>query len=572
MKVISYTIHLHEPVLAKGLEGDPNSGVSYRFLPGSVLRGALIGQYLRDNPTKQPMKDEIVRRLFFNPDATRFLNGYLLCRHYEETYRALPTPLSWHICKLEKRPSRIGCDDNGDSGSQLELFDHAIEKLDVEDVCPEGKGDSWQPVKEPFCTPLPDQFAFAKVGRRISIHTARHRDYGRARADRGEDEDIFNGAVYRYEALEAGQTFAAHILCQDEDAKTLTDLIKGETLLGGARMAGYGRVTLKLNPQPEENTPYQAEEMEDWREFVPIGAVFDGLVITLLSDVLLRDEYGQPQSTVAELSRQLGLTNEFESAFAAYRPIGGFNRKWGLPTIQQTALKMGTVLVFNAPTAEQLTTLRKLEKSGIGEQREDGFGRFAISWHTEKSFTPTKLESKMQEPPSLIGTTSEAIAQTIVNNLHRLQLDGQLREQAKKLAEAGNMEMVSKTQLNRLRLQLQKAVHEIANKGETEVKNQQKVLEAYRESLEKRAHTRRQFEKARLDKRPFLNWLQDNIKVAEMPVASPKSYAIGEVTPETNTLAIRAEYNWRLADLTLARIIKQRRMVKVGKEGKNGRA
>ncbi|MCB8944042.1 MAG: hypothetical protein H6658_09835 [Ardenticatenaceae bacterium] len=568
MKVISYTIHLREPVLAKGLEGDPNSGVSYRFLPGSVLRGALIGQHLRGKRESYDlMQDEVARRLFFSPDATRFLNGYLLCRHYEETYRALPTPLSWHICKLGKRPSRIGCDNSGNSGSQLEHFDHAIQKLDVQDVCLEGEGDSWQQVKEPFCMPLSDQFAFAAVDRRISIHTARHRDYGRARAA-SEDADIFNGAVYRYEALEAGQTFAAHVLCQDEDVETLANLIKGEILLGGARMAGYGHVTLQLNPQPEENTLYQAEDIADWREFVPTGAGFDGIVITLLSDVLLRDKYGQPQSTVTELSRQLGLANELESVFAAYRPIGGFNRKWGLPTIQQTALKMGTVLVFSTPSDEQLIALRKLEQSGIGEQREDGFGRFAINWHTEASFTPTKLEAKMKKPPSLVGTTSEATAQTIVNKLHRIQLDGQLREQAKKLAEAGKLDMVSKTQLNGLRLQLQKAAHEIANKGEAEVAKQQEVLEAYRESLEKRAHTRRQFEKARLDKRPFLNWLEDSIKATKMPIANPKSYAIGEVMPETDTLAIRAEYNWRLADLILARVVKQRHLVKVDKEGK----
>jgi CRISPR-associated protein Csx10 len=563
MKVITYRIHLQEPVLAKGLEGDPNSGVSYHFLPGSVLRGALIGQYLRDNPTDALMQNKTARQLFFNPETTRFLNGYLVCRHYEKTYRALPTPLSWHYCKLEKRPSRIDCDKDGDS-SQLEHFDHAIQQTKTEYVCPEGDKDSWQQVKDPFCVTLSDQFALATMKRRISVHTARHRDYGRARADRGEEENILNGAVYRYEAIEAGQTFEAHILCQDEDVTALTDLIEGELLLGGARMAGYGRVSLKLTPpKSDTNDVYEAQNMDEWREFTPGSLTFDGVVITLLSDALLRDEHGQPQSTVAELSRQLGFTSEARAVFAAYLPIGGFNRKWGLPTMQQTALKMGTVLVFDVPSIEQMTALHELEKTGIGEQREDGFGRFAINWHTASSFTPIKLDSKREKPESLVGTTSEVMAQTIVNRLHRTQLDDQLREQAKKLADDGKMKMVSKTQLNRLRLQLQRAVHEITNRGEEAVADHQARLEAYRANLLERNHTRQQFEKARMDKRPFLDWLKRCIEAKEMPVTSKKSYAIGDVQPQTNTAAIRLEFNLRLVDLTLARIVKQRRSTPV---------
>lgn len=571
MKVITYRIRLHEPVLAKGLEGDPNSGISYPFLPGAVLRGALIGQYLHTKSTGDFMQDETARRLFFDPDKTRFLNAYLLCHYNDIFYRALPTPLSWHFCKLEHRPSRISYDRNQSAESLPIHFDHAIEMVNVEAVSPEGDRDSWQQAKPPFCLTLPGQIAFAEVQRRVSVHTTRHRDYGRARVASGNDGDILNGAVYRYETIEAGQTFEAHILCQDKDVPTLVGLIEGEILLGGARTAGYGRVTLELVPSTEpDEAEYPAQNLDDWREAVPTGPDFTGVVITLLSDMLLRDEHGQPQSTVAELTRQLGFEpGDRQAAFAAYRPVGGFNRKWGLPTIQQTALKMGSVLVLHAPTAEQMSHLRALEKTGIGEQREDGFGRFALNWHTAASFTPIKLPPQKVEELSLKGTASEPIAQAIVNQLQRSQLDDLIREQAKRVADQSKMEMVSKTQLNRLRLQLQTAVHELVNQGETVADAKRTSLKAYKDKLLERNQTRRQFERARLEKQPFLEWLQSRLDAKTMPVSANMAYAIGEVTPQTDSEAVRLEYNLRLADLVLAHIVKQRRTVKISKEGKN---
>jgi CRISPR-associated protein Csx10 len=566
MKVITYRIKLKEPVLVKGLEGDPNSGVSYLFLPGSVLRGALIGLYLRGKSADNLLQDEVARRLFFDPDKTRFLNGYLLRRHNDAAYRALPTPLSWHYRKLEKRSSRIDCDTNSDA--QPTQFDHAVQSVKVEDVSPEGEKDSWQQQKTSFCLSLPGQFALTNVQRRVSVHTARHRDYGRARAESGEADDIFSGAVYRYEAIEAGQTFEAHILCQTDDVTTLTNLVKGEILLGGARSAGYGRVALELHPpiKPDDDR-YQAQELDKWQEATPVGSDFDGVVVTLLSDTLLRDEHGQSQATVTELTRRLGFAEtDRRSAFVAYRPVGGFNRKWGLPTIQQTGLKMGSVLVFKAPSKEQMVRLRQLEKSGIGEQREDGFGRLAVNWHTIASFKPAAIQSPKTREIALSGTASEPAAQIIVNRLQQNHLEGRIREQAMRLAKNAKMEMVSKTQLNRLRLKLQTAVHELTNKGEEAVAAQRAILQDYKDSLEKRNQTRRQFERARLGRRPFLQWLQERLDAKTLPVESGKVYALGKVEAQTDEETTRLASNLRLAHLTLAHVVKARRTVPANKE------
>ena len=91
MKILNYHITLEEPVLVTALEGDPNTAASFSYLPGSVLRGAIIAAYMRQNhlPTLDDA-DATVRRLFFD-GQTRYLNAYLVDR---EQQRSLPRPSS----------------------------------------------------------------------------------------------------------------------------------------------------------------------------------------------------------------------------------------------------------------------------------------------------------------------------------------------------------------------------------------------------------------------------------------------------------------------------------------------
>ncbi|HLM62371.1 MAG TPA: hypothetical protein VK308_16335, partial [Pyrinomonadaceae bacterium] len=87
MKAITFTVELLEPMLCVGLEGDPNAGVSLKYIPGSVLRGAIIGKYGKIRDASATPENE----LFFN-GAVRYLNAYVLI----DGKRSLPVPLSWH--------------------------------------------------------------------------------------------------------------------------------------------------------------------------------------------------------------------------------------------------------------------------------------------------------------------------------------------------------------------------------------------------------------------------------------------------------------------------------------------
>jgi CRISPR-associated protein Csx10 len=539
MKIISYYITLDEPVLVTALEGDPNTAASFAYLPGSVLRGAIIAAYMRQNRLKElDDTDETVRRLFFD-GQTCYLNGYLTDR---EDQRSLPRPLSW---QQEKEAQRKETEDN-----PAGLYDFAYEKQD--DAPQEPK--QWKPPKKPF-------FSFAKTNGKIrwlspdktlAVHTQRDPVMGRSTTERG--------AVYQYESLAAGQTFAAAILCaNDTDAETLSGFLDGSYNLGGSRGAGYGRVQFQTVPTTNEREMPSEIDVESNGRFT----------VTCLSDLILQDEQGQfqadPELAKAALEQKLKCDLRwFESdrpvAFMNGTHLGGFNRKWGLPLPQVKAISMGSVFVFEPPDCaiEQLQTI---EAQGIGLRRAEGFGRIAFNWQTEGEwFVEGYVPGEQPTAISLaVGTSEGQLAQMMVNRLFRQQLDAELAVKANGLAKKL---LVQNSQLSRLRQVVQDELHKRPSESDPsapeKISKAQTRLLKYTEKLRKRAVTRKQFDRARIDNQPLLDWLDERVQDKStieviQPVVVP---AIGE-TNGSWTDAIRYEYNLRLVDMTLAYCLKQ---------------
>ncbi len=533
MKVITYHVTLMEPTLVTALEGDPNEGVAFDYLPGSVLRGAVIGKYLRaNNLTDLDAADAGVRRLFFD-GTTRYLNGYPLDRLGRRT---LPTPQSWQCEK----------------GNETHIFDFAAEMPDADDK-------QWQVVSKPFCS-LGEQededkqkVRLVRPDRHIAVHTARTRRFGRAMPTNVIDpsKGDMQGAVYRYDALAAGQTFEAVVICDsDADVNRILPLLAGEATLGGSRSGGYGRTSF-----------HDAKVMDNWREtgnsFV---ADVDGkLIITLLSDALLRDDNGQfvvdPCAVTKALSQRLNVQLRLQRAFLRGEAIGGFNRKWGLPLPQALAVQMGSVFVFDKPNCGE-SKLRQLEAQGIGERRAEGFGRVAVNWHTEAELAvdttpPSRAIPIVTIPP---GSDSERLLKQIVGRMQRRRLDELL------VAKANEIEIVnppSNAQLSRLR----NIVHDELMK---EAPNLQRVLD-FLSSVRERSTARKQFERARVGRKMLLNWLEESLQVSNengwksllgfQPTDACKAGGIGADLTD----ALRAEYLLRLIDAVLARAAKKRR-------------
>jgi CRISPR-associated protein Csx10 len=455
MKAITFLLHTQQPILATSLQGDPNSDVSHDYILGSMIRGALIGRYLSQNNIKHT--DDIldsqrfpdIKRLFFDASKTRYLNAYPVDI---DKKRTLPIPLSWYKNKGEEFS-----EDN-----DTPVYDFS--KISIDD-----RDEDLSPklLEEKFCTVSDSDVLLYRVKRRINIHNQRDRQRGR-----GTDS---NGAVFSYDAIDAGQTFQAVILCDSEKDKIIIEslLELKDVWFGGSQSAGYGHTKIELIP---DNSNWSEVEIDLNTRFKQK----EYLIITLLSDTILRNECGQcvaePKVLRQELSKYLKSKKELEfqenGIYASSIIIGGFNRKWGLPLPQTPALVAGSVFVFQKADVN-VEQLQQLEEQGIGERRIEGFGRVTVNWLDEytteyqvKLATSENQNKQANCKSQSLSADSFKIAENIavrlvINKLNILLINQvgstEIRKQAISNSQLSRLMIIARQALSQLELEQTKA-------------------------------------------------------------------------------------------------------------------
>jgi CRISPR-associated protein Csx10 len=503
MKAIILTLETQQPLLATSFQGDPNSDVSYSYVPGSTIRGAVIRRYMQQNELATlKLTDETVQRFFFDANSTRYLNAYLLS---QENKRTLPLPLSWFKDKEAELKEN----------SSITVYDFSIDRADELET-PKSLGDYFW-VKERGLIKL------YKEKRRINIHNFRDRQKGRSTKNQGE--------IFRYDAIDAGQTFQSVILCQDEDANALHNLL-GESNIwfGGCQSAGYGHCKIMMPIKTVDDWNEIALSADD-REDNEISS------ITLLSDTLLRNQYGQPSADPALIKEAIEdiLKTDLpqpSDVFAASTLIGGFNIKWGLPLPQVPALKAGSVVVFKDVefSSEQI---QQLEAYGIGERREEGFGRIAVNCLQEEHFTASLPNSSSNSSlPSLTDDISRLLAQQMAERIVRNKLESSLQKKLGYLTLQGD---ISNSQLSRLEI--------VARQGLASGSR----LPVFRLLRYLPSNARQQFQRAKVSDKPFDRQIYEWLRNPKSWVSNPQDLEVnvaGEMKDLSHRLA--REYALRL--------------------------
>jgi CRISPR-associated protein Csx10 len=486
MKTITYRIELQEPLLATALQGDPNSSESLPYIPGSTIRGMVIGHYLKQHSKiRDPARDDTCRRLFFN-GSTRYLHAY----PYDPVIhtRCLPTPRSLRRFKGEQVTE-----------ADATIFDTSNEDWDFNEQREQEKKDSLKSVDSPFCrfSDESKDVAFYTPERTLTIHIQRDPRRGRSHRQEGE--------IFRYEALATGQMFQGAILLNNETDETLMSeiLTRLETCwLGRSRSAGYGRVKLSY-----------IQTRSTWRETggsSPALSAGCHCTMTLLSDALLYGDNGQPltaiESTILESILGVPLNLVSEHTFTSSVLHGGFNRAWQLPIPQSYMLAAGSVIAFKLEAPLDAKRVNSLETQGIGARRAEGFGRVAFNWHDTMEMTSIGKEA-LKESPSAEKPLS-AIEQQMAGNMARRLLEAHIER-----AILGYVKDIPKedlncfpnpTQLNRIRTL---ARQNIAS-GEAG------VGEVYKQFKQFKPAASQQFERARISnrdgsKKTLADWICD---------------------------------------------------------------
>ncbi len=382
MKGLLYTLTLEEPVLANSLGGEPNSANSLFYIPGGLVRGAAINAY----KGKKEASDGDFRRLFLD-GCTCYLNAYPLAAGR----RSLPAPFTWQVPHHPKQ------------GQEKTIY-FTREQVPT--------NQETRNVPFGFWVQDGNKIGGLEETWQVNVHTQRDAVKGRAIPDAG--------AVYRYIALPAGMQFQGAILT--EDAASINPLLNGKIIwLGKARTAGYGRAKLETFPLPE-----------GWREAgKPLETTSGGFTLTLLSPALVRDRNGQFGLEIGPaLADHLGVVPGIEESYCKPVVAGGFNRTWGLPLPQVTAIAAGSVFVVKADvTPDQL---RQLEETGLGERRAEGFGRVAVNLPLPETVGWEHITAEPPVGPVVQGNLGQdATAQLMLKRLLQRDLDSRVLHTAR---------------------------------------------------------------------------------------------------------------------------------------------
>ncbi len=128
----------------------------------------------------------------------------------------------------------------------------------------------------------------------------------------------------------------------------------------------------------------------------------------LLTDTIVQDAWGRFATgfDAIWLAEEMGFPVSIieERAFAGKRMADGFNTQWHLPRWRAVALEAGSSarLRLEEPVTPELQRrLRHLEQEGIGERRNEGYGRVIFNHPLYENFTGLQKSTSVTIPTEL---------------------------------------------------------------------------------------------------------------------------------------------------------------------------
>ena len=446
--ILRYRLTLKEPAVIPVADGDPNTVVTRKDIPGSHLWGAAAWHYLKD--ANRGPKDKAFCHVFLD-NGLRFLTAYPEApdpdAYDEPDQRTIPIPHSVREFKEE--------------GTLVDF---------TETLTADHKKKPKRRINRRYARILTGKLETTAVKTEFNYHHARasnDRRIGRALA-----ANIPNGgALFKYEAMQPDQSFQGAVLGTEDDLKNLQAWLKDvKTIkLGRSRSAQYGNADFEWI----DTTPQNLSGRIEWKGFIdtsnPVNTPpllpDDRLIITTLSPVLAVNEKGHPDTSfpLHQLANILDLkTHDALTLTASYtrtEMIGGYHTHLRLPRQQHPAIAAGSVFEFALKqklSEKGKKGLMKLEQDGIGIRKGEGYGRIAVNRQHALDLTDTpetQLDKKSLEKPT------ENVPQEIQNILQGIaetRCVSHMQQYARDIAkQIPNKSIPNNTLLGRLRLFIQ---------------------------------------------------------------------------------------------------------------------
>ncbi len=371
---IALTLALHAPVTLHRTRTGVQFVETLDYIPGTALRGALAEAYLAGQGTV----DDSFRALFISDQV-----------QYGDLWPALEGKQTVFLPATAQGCKRYGLK------HQKSFRDSLLDVWNSSDdtkTCPEC-GGSLDRVSGYLCGLSPVEPLSARSRLRVSTSIERS-----------------TGTIAR-EMLFTQYTLTAQRISEDKVPllfqgtvrlfdPTLQDklvhlLSANPTLfLGAGRSRGLGQVEVKAWSEASGPEPL----VERWNHFNAAARQAGGddskryFSLTLLSHLALRNDLLRP--VLGEITPQhFGLPEEVTWVrypdsdrpvlFLSAITVPGWNAALGLPKPDTVALMRGSVLLGQCDATQEqavLSRLTQMESEGVGERRNEGFGRVAVCY------------------------------------------------------------------------------------------------------------------------------------------------------------------------------------------------
>ena len=352
------TIDLEAPLVSYEVPYS-NEVRSLDFLRGTVLLPWIHTQLRRSHPGDETVRDAVVNGHLRVSDATPVVGGV----------RGLPVPL------VLSRPkgSAVG------EGS-VEVWN----RLRSEE--PDGVHT---PLRSGYLFPI-DDAASGRPAASIGVPVLVGRQSTAINTATGAAS---SGQLFMVRALPAGMRLQAEVLLSQELADIVADrlpeILSGPARLGSRRLSGtYGRATCQLGDLEALGAPASDGAQDE--------TVTGAVTVWCTSDLLLRSPGLGPAGGVGALIEALGggielslvpdhTARDTHAQYAAglrYRRVDGWSAAGQQPRASRLAIQAGSVLRIRPKDPGQAQALRtrlaELSREGLGQLREQGYGRIVV--------------------------------------------------------------------------------------------------------------------------------------------------------------------------------------------------
>lgn len=367
------TLQLRSPLALHQTRASVQYVGTLDYIPGTALRGALAGAYLAKHGTP----DDTFRALFLSEQVQ-----YGDLWPSVEGKQTILLPATARACKRHGLKHSSSLRDvlldawaNPDGSKKCPVCDEPLDR-----------------VGGYLCSLAPAEPLAPRS--RLRISTAIERSTGTVAREMLFTQHTLVGQRKTQNKSEPA-LFRGTVRLADPSLKdSLETLLKAPLFLGSGRSRGLGEVEVKTWVEAPASEPLA----DRWRKFNEAAQRAGGdrnvryFSLTLLSHLSLRDNLLRPVLdgiTPQHFGLPDGVTwvrypdSDRPVLFLSAVTIPGWNAALGLPKPETVALARGSVLLGRCDADQEqdvLSRLGQIEAEGVGERRNEGFGRVAVCY------------------------------------------------------------------------------------------------------------------------------------------------------------------------------------------------